>query len=346
MRLRPKKLPALLALLLGAPLLVCDATAQQDVRVRQRKVATPAEIGLVEQGQTKHFRWSAPDSEVALARPLMEQAEADLEAIVVWLGLPDPPKGDLLWVKSRDDLQEILDFRAASWFAAVTQPHSNRIVMVIDAAQGQEQLQKTLRHELVHWAMQSLGPTQWARLPAWAHEGVAEVWAEQKLLSGMEVPLAWPAFRDELPYLGDFRDGFDSEPYSAAQGYAIAHAFFARLQRIHGDDFMARLMQELHAGRSLEQALITLTGLSTIQLEQDLRTELSSLSRLLGDMYPQFFLIVTLILLIGFPFAMRRRREKRREFERQWGWGEPSTESEEGLDADDGEVDDRWLNQP
>lgn len=316
------------------------------MRVRKRQASTPSEIGLEVQGQTKHFRWSAADSELALARPLMEQVEADLQAITEWLGLPNPPRGELLWVESRDDLQEILDFRAPSWFAAVTQPHRNRIVMVIDAAQGQEQLQKTLRHELVHWAMMSLGEAQWARLPAWAHEGVAEVWAEQKLLSGLEVPLAWPAFRDELPYLGKFRDGFGSEPYLAAQGYAISHAFFARLQRIHGDDFMAKLMGELRAGQSLEQALITLTGLSTIQLEQDLRSELSSLSRLMGDLYPQFFLIVTLILLIGFPFAMRRRREKRRQFEKQWGWGDPDTESEEDLDASDGEEDDRWLTQP
>lgn len=342
MRLRPQKLPALLAILLGAPLLLSELGAQEKtIRVRDRPQTTAQEIGLQPQGQTKHFRWSAPTSEVALVRPLMNLVEEDLAEITAWLGLPDAPSGKLLWVKSREDLQKILDFRAPSWFAAVTQPHENRIVMVIDAAQSQEQLQKTLRHELVHWAMQSLGPAYWARLPAWAHEGVAEVWAEQKQLTGMEVPLAWPAFRDELPFLGDFREGFGSEPYRAAQGYAIAHAFFARLERIYGDDFTTNLMNNLRGGQSLEQALIALTGQSTIQLEQDLRAELGSLSRLLADLYPQFFLIVTLILLVGFPFAMRRRRERRAQFERHWEGGQ-----EEGLDEGEGEEDDRWLNLP
>lgn len=352
MRLRPLPFPALLAFLLGAPLLVAglfpangegmwtEASMQQG----SRGARVAQELGLQPQGQTEHFRWSAQEEVVSFARPLMAMVEEDLAAIVTWLGLPDPPKGELLWVESREDLQQLLDFRTPSWFAAVTQPAEQRIIMVIDAAQGQEQLQKTLRHELVHWAMQSLGMQQWSRLPAWAHEGVAEVWAEQRVLTGMEVPLAWPAFRNELPFLGDFREGFGTEPYRASQGYAIAHAFFARLERIHGEDFIARVMQELVRGQSLEQALLQHTGASTIQLEQDLRAELGSLSRLLADLYPQFFLIVTLVLIVGFPFAMRRRRERRRLYEQHWDRQERPRESEEDLDDDEGQEDDRWLN--
>lgn len=341
MRLRPFLSTALLAILLGAPLLLSGQAAGMN-----QETATPESIGLELQGQTTHFRWYAEAGEVPLARPLMAQVESDLADITAWLDLPDAPRGDLLWVESRQDLQDLLDFHAPSWFAAVTQPHQNRIIMVIDAAQGQEQLQKTLRHELVHWAMQSLGPAQWSRLPAWAHEGVAEIWAEQKVLAGMEVPLAWPAFRDELPFLGDFREGFGTEPYRAAQGYAIAHAFFSRLERTHGEEVVARLMDHLQAGRSLEQGLIAITGQSTVQLEQELRTELSSISRLLADLYPQFFLLVTLVLLIGFPFAMRRRRQRRRRYEEHWAWedGGPPTDGQENLDGEDGDEDDRWLH--
>lgn len=266
--------------------------------------------------------------------------EEELAAITDWLGLEDSPVGELIWVKTKQDLQDLLSFRAASWFAAVTQPHQSRIIMVVDAAYSQEQLHKTLRHELVHWAMQSLGSTQWATLPAWVHEGVAELWADQKLLGGMSVSLAWPAFRNELPFLGDYSDGFGSEPYRAAQGYALAHAFFQRLERVHGKGIVADIMSGVRQGKTLDRTLIDLTGLGLVDHENALREELGSLSRLLADIYPQFFLAVTLILLFGFPFAMRRRRRRQEAFVQKW------QAEDEFLDAEDGGEDDRWLNLP
>lgn len=319
-------IPALLAILLGAPLLVSGLSAQ--------------ESGELVRGQTTHFRWESPASEVARTRPLTKSVEKELSAITEWLGLEGAPQGELIWVRNKQDLQDLLAFRAPSWFAAVTQPHQSRIIMVVDAAYSQDQLHKTLRHELVHWAMQSLGTRQWSALPAWAHEGVAELWAEQKLLGGMSVSLAWPAFRNELPYLGDYRDGFGSEPYRAAQGYALAHAFFQRLEREHGEGIVAGMMLGLRQGKTLDRTLIDLTGMGLVDHETALRDELGSLSRLLADIYPQFFLVVTLILLFGFPFAMRRRRRRQEVFERKW------TAEDETLDAEDGGEDDRWLHLP
>jgi hypothetical protein len=271
---------------------------------------------------------------------LTQTVEQELAAITDWLGLEEAPTGELIWVSTKQDLQDRLAFRAPSWFAAVTQPHHKRIIMVVDAAYSQEQLHKTLRHEMVHWAMQSIGMESWATLPAWTHEGVAELWADQKLLGGMGVSLAWPAFRNELPYLGDYRDGFGSEPYRAAQGYALAHAFFQRLERTHGEEVIAGMMAGIRQGKTLDRTLIDLTGVGLADHENALRAELASLSRLLADIYPQFFLAVTLILLFGFPFAMRRRRHRQEAFERKW------EAEDEVLDADERGEDDSWLHLP
>jgi len=310
--------------LLGAPLSLSSTRAQEG--------------GGVVRGQTEHFAWSSPGDQIARTRPLIETAEGELQQITQWLGLPDSPHGKLVWVTEREELRELLGYDSPSWYAAVTQPQEGRIIMVVRAAQSQEQLHKTLRHELVHWAMQSLGPNAWAAQPAWVHEGIAEVWTDQRLLGGIEVALSWPAFRNELPYLGDYDDGFGSDPYKAALGYALAHSFFARLERLHGKDLMAQLMQQIGSGVSLDRALIDLTEEGLIDHEQALRHELGSLSRLLSDFYPQFFLFVTLGLTLGFPLAMRRRRRRHEALARKW------EAEEERLDEDGGEDDDMWRN--
>ena len=310
--------------MLGAPLSLSSAFAQED--------------GGVVRGNTEHFSWSSPEDQVARTRPLIGTVEKELTEITAWLGLPEAPHGKLVWITSRKELNETLGYKAPSWYAAVTQPSENRIIMVIHAAQSQEQLHKTLRHELVHWAMQALGPKGWEAQPAWVHEGIAEVWTEQRLLGGMEVSLSWPAFRNELPYLDDFSDDFGSDPYRAAQGYALAHAFFARLDRIYGRELMAQIMKKFQGGLSLDRALLDLTEEGLVDHEQALRHELGSLSRLLADFYPQFFLLVTLFLTFGFPLAMRRRRRRHESLAKKWA------EEEERLDENGGDSDDMWRN--
>lgn len=315
----------LLALVLGASLFISPAVAQVgDGQVR---------------GSTVHFDWATPEDLVARTRPLTNLVEEDLAEITQWLGLPNPPRGELIWVEDRDDLDALLGFESPSWFAAVTQAGLRRIIMVVDVAQTQTQLRTTLRHELVHWAMQGIGAEAMVRLPAWFHEGVAEAWVDQHLLGSVGTPLGWRAFRNELPLLYEFNNGFGQEPLHASEGYAMAHAFVERLTRIYGEQIIAEMMAALRDGKSADTALIDLTGIGLIDHEQEMRAELGSLSRLLADTYPSFFLIMTLILLIGFPFAMRRRR---RHWERrQAHWLAEEMENEEELDVEEGTDDDR-----
>ncbi|MCP4091960.1 MAG: hypothetical protein GY747_00815 [Planctomycetes bacterium] len=264
--------------------------------------------------------------------------EEDLVEITEWLGLSEVPRGELIWVKDRDGLDKLLGFDSPSWFAAVTQAGKKRIIMVVDAAQSQTQLRTTLRHELVHWAMQGMGPEALVRLPAWFHEGVAEAWVDQHLLGSIGSPLGWRAFRNELPLLYEYNNGFGQEPLHASEGYAMAYAFVERLTRIHGEGVIADIMAALRDGKSVDSALIDITGIGVIDHEQAMRAELGSLSRLLADTYPSFFLIMTLILLVGFPFAMRRRRQRWER--RQARWQAEELENEEELDAGQGTQDD------
>jgi len=293
-------------------------------------------------GATEHFRWSSPSGLLNRTRPLSNHVEGELREITAWLGLPDAPRGDLIWVATREDLQELLSFPAPEWFAAVTQPHRQRIIMVVEAASGQEQLFQTLRHELVHWAMQSVGERAWGALPAWFHEGVAQAWAADLNRPSIQVSLAWAAFHDELPWLGDYREGFGTKPYRAAMGYALAEAFVRRLIRVEGKEIIPELMARLRSGENLDQALLALTDLPLIDHEMELRAELGSWRALMAEIAPQSFLFLVLVLLVAAPLALYRRRRRHALAVARW-----EAEEQEALEAERqprDDEDDQWLH--
>lgn len=271
--------------------------------------------------------------------------DEELQQVCSWLRLPVPPRGQLIWVEGREELDDLLGFESPEWFAAVTQVHKQRIIMVVSQAQGQEQLRQTLRHELVHWVMQGLGEPARSRLPAWFHEGVAEAFVDQHLLGTMTPPMSWSAFRGELPKLIEYRTGFGEEPLHASEGYALAHAFVERLTRIHGEEVIGKMMSGLKQGKALDQVLVETTGFGRVDHEQALIEELASWRRLLAEVYPQFFLLLTLVLLIAFPAAMRRRQ---RRWERtQARWEEEDAAEEERLAREEAESQARrhWLDE-
>lgn len=289
-------------------------------------------------GTAGPLTWFAEEDLLPIVRPLSLTAGAELQKIEAWLGaLPSEP-GQLVWVADRSSFERTLGAETPSWFAAVTVPSQHRIVMLADRSKSTGQLSETFRHELVHWAMISLGDHAWQALPAWFHEGLAETWARTDPLSQFASPLAWRAFRGELSPLSRFREGFGKEPDAAAEGYGLAYAFVKRLVRIHGEPVISQLMARLRQGASLDQALIDVTGLGLISHEEALRAELGSWGALLGEIYPQLFLFTALFALAAAPFVVRARRRKRRLFEEKW-----AREEAEKLAEDEGSEDDRWI---
>ena len=281
------------------------------------------------------FTWEAPAALVPRVRPLCETVEEELARIEAWLELPPSPGGRLIWVEGREAFAAAVGGPAPQWFAAVAQPGRGQVVIDVGRAQGQQQLQETLHHELVHWAMQGVGLQAWSELPAWFHEGVAETWARVDPLASFQEPLAFRAFTGNLSPLSRFNDGFGAEPVGAAEGYALGHAFVQRLVHVHGPGVLAAVLRRVAAGATLDEALIAETGLSVVSHEEALRADLGSLRALMAEMAPQLFLFVALFAAVAFPFVMRARRRRRERLE------EPPPDA---LAPDGEDVDDRWLH--
>jgi hypothetical protein len=289
------------------------------------------------QGTAGPFTWHANEDLIPIVRPITQTAAAELLQIEAWLGVGPAVPGTLTWVADRASFERELGAESPSWFAAVTIPTQRRIVILADRSKATGQLNETFRHELVHWAMISLGQAG-LDLPVWLHEGLAETWARTDPLSQFSSPLAWRAFRGDLAPLSRFRDAFGKEPSAAAEGYGLGYAFVRRLVRIHGDGVIAQIVGRLRLGDSLDASLIAVTGLGLVSHEEALRAELGSPAALLGEIYPQLFLFMALFALASTPFVIRARRRKRRLFEEKWAREEAAKLAEEAAAEDD-----RWI---
>ncbi|HEX9793340.1 MAG TPA: hypothetical protein VGC54_05090 [Planctomycetota bacterium] len=323
----------------------------------------PAAASDLVQGEGAGFHWQSPAGLAATARRFAPEVEGILADARGWLGAVGPFEPVRLeWVRDREELAAALQRPVRDWFAAVALPFERRMVIAVQVAGGEDRLRLTLRHEILHLAMADRGPAVWEQLPAWFHEGCAEVFAGDVYLGQLGAPVAWRAFTGELEPLQRFEDGFPASTLGAATGYRLGHEFVSRLQRLFGQRIVPEILAAVESGRSFDGALIDLTGLSLITHETAMRDQLASMSSLAGEIYPQLFLAFALLMIVSLPVVRAARRRKKREFEDRWAsddsrarmhpalesglWREPqgdsTTSGDEEPDALEGWVEDEW----
>lgn len=305
-------------------------------------------------GQTKYLRWEAPRAYAKLAERLSHEAEESLVKAHRWLGLdqgefaqPTPQPGVLYWVEDRQAIARHLGRdEVPEWYAAVARPMRGDMVIAVKVAGEEARLRSTLRHEIVHHAMGALGPDVFARLPAWFHEGLAEVFSGEVYL-GAEVggSLAWRAASGALSPLSDFRESFPRDPIRAAEGYALGFRFVQRLIRIYGPQIVGNLLEEVRRGSSLDAALIKLTGDPIVTHEEALRMELRSLRSLVaassGHVATGLFLLAAILI----PFALRRRRLRSKSLEQKWEAQEQRAEEQRALQEEHAHAMEAWMRR-
>jgi hypothetical protein len=162
-------------------------------------------------------------------------------------------------------------FRIAGFYAGV--------IRVRGGASVSPALASTLRHELVHAALDAAAPS--LVLPAWLNEGLAE-WFEARSLgrrglrSGELALLRSAAAQGVLPSLTELSTaGFGRLSGDAATlAYVLSYALVDHLARWRGDDAVRDLVDTLLRTRDLERALARVARTSSLGLEASLRGEL------------------------------------------------------------------------
>jgi hypothetical protein len=140
-------------------------------------------------------------------------------------------------------------------------------------------LASTLRHELVHAALDAAAPS--LVLPAWLNEGLAE-WFEARaggrrgLGPGEAAALRSAAARGALPSLADLSaPSFAGlSPDAAGLAYLTSYALVDHLARLRGEGAVRELVEGLMRSRDLERSLQRAARTSSFGLEASLRAEL------------------------------------------------------------------------
>jgi hypothetical protein len=165
----------------------------------------------------------------------------------------------------------LFGFRAAGFYSGVIRVRGD--VSVSWA------LASTLRHELVHAALDAAAPS--LVLPAWLNEGLAE-WFEARaggrrgLGPGEAAALRSAAARGALPSLADLSaPSFAGlSPDAAGLAYLTSYALVDHLARLRGEDAVRELVEGLVRSRDLERSLQRAARTSSFGLEASLRAEL------------------------------------------------------------------------
>ncbi|HKT59078.1 MAG TPA: hypothetical protein VJQ46_03445 [Gemmatimonadales bacterium] len=196
----------------------------------------------------------------AVAWPAQRAIALDLaraaDRPVVWpgLGLRDPGPLRLIVVPNGRVLDSLTSGRAPAWGAAIAEPGARTILLRAD----QDDLPRTLRHELAHLALHEAVPV---RVPLWFDEGYA-AWAagEWERFGGLELNLA--VVRGAIPSLTALDGALRGSASTADAAYALAASAVTELARRNPTGTLTPLLQRLERGEDFESAVLATTGLT------------------------------------------------------------------------------------
>jgi len=215
---------------------------------------------------TAHFdsRYDPHDPVIVAALPLLNR---DLEAawrdVVSLLGVQPQDRLLVIWLDA-----DRYRWQAPVWSAAL---FDGRVRIVIeDYAREQETIRRTLRHELTHAVMHTIG----SPLPTWLHEGLAQS-AEGSHRQAASAKMLLEGPNKSLSQLdGDWTIWTDRAQVTQAYVYALAFCDWLRAE--YGQSVMANLFLNLKE-RSFEEAWVLTFGASLADSDTSFRESVKNL---------------------------------------------------------------------
>lgn len=160
-------------------------------------------------------------------------------------------------------LDSLTSGRAPAWGAAIAEPGARTILLRAD----QDDLPRTLRHELAHLALHEAVAV---RVPLWFDEGYA-AWAagEWERFGGLELNLA--VVRGAIPSLTALDGALRGSASTADAAYALAASAVTELARRNPTGTLTPLLQHLERGEDFDAAVLATTGLTLDRFEDGWR---------------------------------------------------------------------------
>ncbi len=266
----------------------------------------------------------------AVAWPAQSAVAFDLARLadraVEWPGLGhrDPGPLRLIVVPDARMLDSLTAGRAPPWGAAIAVPGARTILLRAD----EEDLPRTLRHELAHLALHEAVSV---RVPLWFDEGYA-AWAagEWDRLGTLDLNLA--VVRGALPTLTGLDGALRGSASTADVAYALAVSAVAELARRNPTATLEPLFGRLEAGEDFDAAVLATTGLTIDRFEQTWQRGLRR-RYTLGNWIIAGGGWLLVALLVAGQVRRRRRSDRVRRAALDEGWVvEPEIEQGPELD--------------
>lgn len=215
---------------------------------------------------TAHFdsRYDPQDqSMVAALGDLNRDLEAAWQEVVGVLGVQPQDRLLVIWLDA-----ESYRWQAPAWSAAL---FDGRVRIVIeDYEREQNAIRRTLRHELTHAVLHTIG----TELPTWLHEGLAQsVEGRDPQAAIASLPSNGPQ-QQLTELIGNWTSWTDRARVEEAYAYALSFCHWLRLE--YGQSVMASLFLNLN-GRTLEEAWSVTFGMSIAASDLAFRAYLKTL---------------------------------------------------------------------
>jgi tetratricopeptide (TPR) repeat protein len=200
---------------------------------------------------------------VAALGDLNRDLESAWQEVVGVLGVQPQDRLLVIWLDA-----ESYRWQAPEWSAAL---FDGRVRIVIeDYARQQESIRRTLRHELTHAVLHTMG----AELPTWLHEGLAQSAEGRDAQAALaSLPADGPA-QALTDLVGNWTAWTDQGRVKEAYAYALSFCYWLRLE--YGQSVMANLFLNLN-GRTLDEAWSATFGMSLAATDTEFRTYLKTL---------------------------------------------------------------------
>lgn len=205
-------------------------------------------------------------SAVGLADELAAVAPAHWATVRARLGLEGCQPVDVQLLPAIEGAADLEPpWHLPHWAAGAADPASRRVVVAVTASRMRQDRGQVLLHELAHLGVREAAGGR--ALPRWLDEGAARVIAGEHSSDDLEV-LARARVADSLMPLGALAEGFPHDRARAALAYAQAGRAVSLLEGT-GSGALAAVLAAVAAGAEVDQALVSVTGRRTWQLDAD-----------------------------------------------------------------------------
>lgn len=229
-----------------------------------------------------------------------------------WPGLPTAPQGPLRLIIADNTrrFDSVTLRRLPRWGVGAAFPGSRTILIRLDGDP-----RRVLRHELAHLALHQAV----RRVPLWLDEGyAARAAGEWDRLDGLL--MNWHLLGGRVPTLDQVTADLRGGRPEAEAAYAFATTAVLYLERLGGGQGLAPLLANLTAEPDLDRALRATYGMTLAQFETAWRGDLKGRYGwlLLFASFATLWLLVLLVVGLGWRYRRRRDRQRRQALDEGW----------------------------